>query len=491
MGLTYTKPKIEESNSKPQAIANKGFPYQSLADPRRFEELLYAVGIERIENGDWKNLFDEIRLLQGVRERGRDCIMTLKGDTVALIQCKHTAVAERVSLPTVAREIIKFVLHSMVEPKLIHNKDQFIYFFAVAYGFTENASNLISNFNDQIIKHPELETWTQKVISGNASLGQLDYEQICEDLKDTLSRIRIKPILPQDIDKLLLEEGRESIIKIFFEVRSVIDPKVSNQILDDLGQIKESVGYRLASKLPLEVILEKIAFASYQLTSYNNSFEGVENSHLDRTETSQIVRWVKEPIRDKHKPIAILSGNAGSGKTVILQDVYKKLKADGIPVIGIKADRQTAQSIKELEDKLNLEDSFEKIIRSLSEDNERVVIIIDQIDALSQSLSARRDYLDTFNLLVRRLSTIEKTRIVVSARIYDLNYDNELKFYKNQKVFNLGLLNVGQVDQILSHLKINKATLSQSLYDLLRTPHHLNVLCKVHNEGVNLSTLKS
>lgn len=491
MRLTYTTPEIGEPESKPLAIANKGFPYQLLADSRRFEELLYAIGLERIQNGDWKNFFDDIRLLQGVRERGRDCIMTLNGETHAVIQCKHTTVSERVSLPNVAREVIKFILHSLVDSKLIHDKDRFIYFFAVSYGFTEDALDLISNFNSQIIEYTELEIWTKKVISGNASLGHLEYDQICVDLKDTLGRICVKPILPQDLDKLLLEEGCESIIKTFFEVRSVIDSKSSSQILDELGQIKKSLKYQPASKLPLEVILNKIELASYQLTSYNNSFEGVENSHLDRPETGQIVNWIKEPIPDKHKPIAILSGNAGSGKTVILQDVYNDLKKYGIPVIGLKADRHTDRSIKELEAKLNLEDSFEKIIRTLSEHNERVVVIIDQIDALSQSLSARRDYLDTFNHLVRSLCTIEKIRIVVSARIYDLNYDSELKFYKNQKVFNLGLLNVTQVDLILSHLKINKATLSKPLHELLRTPHHLNVLCKVHSEVVNLSALKS
>lgn len=491
MGLTYTKPKIEESKSKPQAIANKGFPYQSLADSRRFEELLYTIGVERIQRGDWKNLYDDIQLLQGVRERGRDCIMFLEGKSLGLIQCKHSSTANRITLPTLALEVTKFVLHYLVDPKLIYNRDEFTYFFAIDFGFSEPALDLLSSFNDRIIEHPDLETWTRKVISANISLNHLEYDKICNDLKDTLSRINVKPILPQDLDKLLLEEGKESIIKAFFEVRSIIDSKVSRQILDDLIEIKTSLGYQTISKLPLQVIQEKFEFASYHLFNYNNSFEGIENSHFERTETGQIIRWIKEFIPLEHEPIAILSGNAGSGKTVVLQDIYNSIRADKIPVIGLKVDRYASVSIKELEDKLNLEDSFEKMVNSLAEDNDRVVVIIDQIDALSQSLSSRRDYLDTVTQLVRKLGCIQKIRIIISARIYDLNYDSELKFYRNQKVFNLSLLNVGQVDQILTHLKINKASLSKALYELLRTPHHLSVLCKVHNQEVNLSTLKS
>jgi len=491
MPLKFTRPDIYDSPKKPLAIANKKFPYPDLADHRRFEELLYVIGSERIKNGDWRGIFDDIRLLQGVRERGRDCIMTLKGNNIALIQCKHTSVSERVSASSVAREIIKFVLHSIVDPNLIYNKEHFTYFFAVAFGFMENAADLIDNFNDQILDHPKLEAWTSKIISANSSLGHLKYDEVCDELKDTLGRISVKPITPQDLDNLLLKDGSESIIKAFFEVRSVVDPKVTDLILGDLKDLRNHSEYHSTSKLPVAIILKKIELASHHLYSYNNSFEGIQNSHLDRDETSQIVTWIKDAVPGNQEPIAVLSGNAGSGKTVVLQDVYKRLKADDIPVIGLKADKYTAQSIKELEEKLNLEDSFEKIIRKLSSHNERVVVIIDQIDALSQSLSARRDYLNTFNHLVRSLSSIDKIRIVISARIYDLNYDNELKFYTNQKVFNLGLLKPNQVNQILTHLGIKKASLSKVVYELLKTPHHLNVLCKIHNQGVNLTSLKS
>jgi hypothetical protein len=79
--------------------------------------------------------------------------------------------------------------------------------------------------------------------------------------------------------------------------------------------------------------------------------------------------------------------------------------SNGIPVIGLKADRYYVSTLRELEAKVDFEDTFEKVVRTVSEENERVVVLIDQIDALSQSLSAKRDYLDTFNQFSQ--STVE------------------------------------------------------------------------------------
>ena len=105
-------------------------------------------------------------------------------------------------------------------------------------------------------------------------------------------------------------------------------------------------------------------------------------------------------------------------------------------------------------------------------------MLIDQIDALSQSLSAKREYLDAYNLLVRKLIAIDRVRVVISVRAYDLDYDNELKFYKNQKSFKVGLLDAGQVTQVLAKLGIRENEVPGQLLNLLQTPHHLNVFCK-------------
>jgi hypothetical protein len=254
-------------------------------------------------------------------------------------------------------------------------------------------------------------------------------------------------------------------------------------------ELKKQSEYQATSNIPVDVILQKFDQASHYLTDYNSSFEGVDDSHIERKETNDLLQWIKSPLGKDEQPVALLVGGAGSGKTVILKDVFLKLKETRVPTIALKADRLYAESIPDLQNKIDLEDSFEKVVRTLSEANERVVVLIDQIDALSQSLSAKREYLDAYNLLVRKFIAIDRVRVVISVRAYDLDYDNELKFYKNQKSFKVGLLNAGQVTQLLAKLGIRENEVPGQLLNLLQTPHHLNVFCKVYDSQTNLRSI--
>lgn len=252
--------------------------------------------------------------------------------------------------------------------------------------------------------------------------------------------------------------------------------------------------YQDISSLPIEKILEKFGHASFHLTNYNDEFEGIPNSNIKRSEVQQLMSWVLNPIRElddeseSDLPIALLAGNAGTGKTVALKELLLALKDRKIPVLGLKADRLYARTINELEEKIDLEDSIQKLIRKLKQNFDKIVVIIDQIDALSQSISINTEYIDTFNRLVHELRSIEGVRIIISCRIYDLNFDNELKFYKNQKVFNLSLLSKEDVNKVLKFLNINA---QESLVELLRIPHHLNVFCKAHSQNSNIDNIRS
>lgn len=486
MAVSYTRPTIEEVLNRPLASPNKGYPYTDL-DNRRFEELHYSIGKLRIEKGDWKGQFDEINLLQGVRERGRDCSLHLNGKSIGLIQCKHSIDSgNRISRPECAREIIKFVLHYLLDKRLIHDPKNFTYWFAVSYGFNEKAKDLLDDFNNEILKQTELKDWTETVINANEELKHLKYNDIESDLKTVLASITIKKIIPQDLDTLLNADGFQSIIQTFFEVRMVIESEPVEKLTEALKKQSE---YQSTSKIPVDVILQKFDHASHHLTDYNGSFEGVDNSHIERQETNDLLQWIKSPLGKDEQPVVLLVGGAGSGKTVILKDVFLNLKETKIPAIALKADRLYAESITDLQNKIDLEDSFEKVVRTLSEVSERVVVLIDQIDALSQSLSAKREYLGTYNLLVRKLIAIDRVRVVISVRAYDLDYDTELRFYKNQKSFRVSLLDVGQVTQVLNKLGIRENEVPGQLLNLLQTPHHLNVFCKVYDSQTNLRSI--
>jgi hypothetical protein len=249
--------------------------------------------------------------------------------------------------------------------------------------------------------------------------------------------------------------------------------------------------YETLSKIPRQVIVNKFHQASHHLLDYIDSFYGVPDSHIKRKETAELLNWIKTPISPEEKPVALLVGDAGRGKTVILKDLFLELQSTSIPALGLKADRYYAESLTELEQKVYLEDSFEKMIRSLTASGETAVVLIDQIDALSQSLSAKRQYIDSYNLLVRKLMVIPNVRIILSVRSYDLNYDTDLSFYKNQRIFSVALLEPNQVLTILGKLGVRREEVPKKLLELLQTPHHLNVFCKVYRSDFKLSSINT
>lgn len=206
MALILTTPDIKQDEHRPPAISNKGFPYNDLSDHRRFEELVYSLYKQEINGGSWKKRFEKISLLQGVRERGRDCVLHNGGKITGVIQCKHSVnSSERITRPDCIREILKFVLHAIVDKSLISDPNDFTYFFAVSHGFSEPALTLVGNFSNEVQQESAVSELMSNIVSANASLSILSGRDINAEVFSILSKIKVEKILPQDLDLILTQ----------------------------------------------------------------------------------------------------------------------------------------------------------------------------------------------------------------------------------------------------------------------------------------------
>lgn len=233
------------------------------------------------------------------------------------------------------------------------------------------------------------------------------------------------------------------------------------------------------SKLTYDDIISAFNSASVELSSYKNKFGN--KLHIDRNETNDLYCWIVEDLKPNDSPIAVLAGNAGYGKSVILRDLFDRLKGEKIPVLGIKADRLIINNLDELNKELELGDTVESIFKALSSSEQKFVLLIDQIDALSQSLSSNRSSLNTYHRLILRLSYISKIRIVISCRLYDLDYDPLLQEYKNFKTFKTSILSIEEIKEVLDSLNIHINPNAEKLKEFLRVPLHLQLFCKIKN----------
>lgn len=214
-----------------------------------------------------------------------------------------------------------------------------------------------------------------------------------------------------------------------------------------------------------------------------NEFEEIFDSHIERKETAQLLDWVNSPadknIQEKELNICLLAGNAGMGKTVILKDLYDALTAQEIPVLGLKADKLHAANLTDLKEKVGLSIPIIDFVNQCKANYNKTVIIIDQIDALSQSMSADRNFLQVFNTLIQNFKHDPKIRLVISVRIFDLNHDSSLRIYKKLKTINVEILDESQVLHQLEKINITSKQLNNRLFQLLRTPNHLNIFSRI------------
>ncbi len=486
--IKFEKTSLEDYTSeygKPILLGRDyGFPYERM-NPFAFEDLTYFT-IKQIikKEGNW-NGFDKIESLGGIKDKGRDCNLKINGENYGIIQCKHSEKSNQLGKTKFLKEVIKFLLHSLKENSLIYDIENFEYYIFSSSGLKSDTKKLVKSFNTNVFEEPGLEKWVNDVIRQYSSLQDLgSYRKIKEDLDKLLSSIKVNEIAAKDFDLMLSKAYNTNIVKIFFEVKTVIETEIFEKLIEK----------KPLTKISYETAIKHTKLASFDIKNINNQFGEIEHTHIKRSETNNLFNWVLSDLEADQKNIAVLEANAGLGKSVILKDLLDELNKVEIPVLAIKADKYYAQNRISLEEKLFQQPdiSIEEVISAIAEEHQKIVILIDQIDALSQTLSSSRDYLLTYNRLIDSMSYFSEVRIVISIRTFDLNYDSDLSLYKSGKIHRVRLnpLKKEEVESILKHYSVEKA--SEKLLELLRIPNHLNIFCKLKNKSKSsLDSLKS
>ncbi|WP_345953017.1 ATP-binding protein [Mucilaginibacter sp. PAMB04168] len=464
-------PTVTQALNSPVALANKPFPYDGIADARRFEELVYSIFKQAISEKSFRD-FDEISLMSGVRDYGRDCALKKNGKNYGLIQCKKYT--KSLNKSDFGEEIVKFVLYTLLDKTLMFDEEDFEYFICATSNFTHECGEFIDGFRQRIFTEPQLHNWIEKNLK-SPTLRPLQITDYESELHRKLSLIKLTKITSQDLDQLLIKKSFQHLIPLFFEVRTIT-----------VGQ--EVVGGNSKARLKqTSELREYLHRGSVSLNFEKDQFEGIPASHISRQETTMLLDWItSHPSKDeegKDKNICLLSGNAGMGKTVILKDLYQALVEADIAVLALKSDKLYANNIRELQDKLGVGIPVYDLIEQCKQIFKRTVIVIDQIDALSQSMSTDRNYINVYKAIIDRYTHDSDVKIVISVRTFDLHFDPSLRVYRKMKNVIVKRLDEETVLMQLKKIGIEKRALSGKLLDLLRTPNHLNVFSLIHRPG--------
>lgn len=212
----------------------------------------------------------------------------------------------------------------------------------------------------------------------------------------------------------------------------------------------------------------------------NTDFHNLKDSFIDRKEIGMLYQWVIDDLSENESCVKLLVGNAGMGKSVVIRKTIQRLEKDGIKCFAIKADKLHPPVGYTSNEHLEL---LRNTFSSLNQEK-RSVLVIDQIDALSQYINSDRTKLENITALIKLFSDDKNTRnvrIIVSCRSFDLDFDPKLSLLGREPKIKLGLLAKEDVEKVLDRLKVGLyKELGDKTKTVLQTPQHLNLFCRVY-----------
>lgn len=220
--ISHNQIEIMSANAKkPIAHSNYSYPLNSL-DDRVFEILTYSIFKKRILNKDEElnQNYDDVLLMQGIGEKGMDCVLTKENKIIGLIQCKKYL--KNLSDTQILTELIKFSIHYYLDKNRFTTTKKFKYYVATSTGYTGNAIKLLEILsNNELSKNYDLRLITSKIIKKYKEFNALNYDDLEQEITTILSKFNIELIRPNDYD-LWINRFPE-IIDTFFEVKKVTD----------------------------------------------------------------------------------------------------------------------------------------------------------------------------------------------------------------------------------------------------------------------------
>ncbi len=185
--------------------------------------------------------------------------------------------------------------------------------------------------------------------------------------------------------------------------------------------------------------------------------------------------------------IVILHGSAGSGKSVVLYEVTKKLLDNKILYLPVRLDRRVPEhTAAHFGEDMRLPDSPTYCLAAVSGERQ-CVLILDQLDAVRWTCSHSANALDVCKELVDQVMSFQREgraiSVVISCRTFDLEHDPQIMNWFNDKKENNPIkIEVRPLPESIVREKVGESfeKMTERQRVILSNPQNLGMWIELH-----------
>jgi hypothetical protein len=287
-------------------------------------------------------------------------------------------------------------------------------------------------------------------------------------------------VLQDKASDLTIQYGFSVIVWSWDEIEKLLEkyPNVAKQYYPEIYD---------KSILSEDEIKQKFKENSVLLISSASLY--IEKNFIDMPELDKTLEFIYK--KDNENNLLVITGKAGIGKTALLSKIQSNLIVNKMAYLSIKSDKFDI----EVKDSFSNFFGVDNILHSIKQlaRKEKVVVLIDQLDALSLTMSSNQKTINLILEFIEQLKYISNVKIIVSIREYDLKNDPLFKSLNDSNIIDTQLLSLEYVNTKLKYYVKDSTKLNNTLIELLRTPLHLSIFIELYpndNSCISIKTLQ-
>ena len=242
---------------------------------------------------------------------------------------------------------------------------------------------------------------------------------------------------------------------------------------------------RELSTVDLDTAKKDAKTGSDELRAWPRDIKGWE---IFRPELDQLKNHINAGLQGT----SLLIGEAGSGKSALLSKLTEELELEGHVVFGIKADTLPASvaTFDDIGQALGMAGPLALELAALAQIS-RVILIIDQLDAVSDVMDRSSERMRILLRLVRQVrDQALPVHVVVSSRPFEAAHDARFQQLRAEE-FTLSLPSTEDTLELLKSMGIESADFSDQLKEVLRRPFALKLFVESVQRGVDPASVES